>query len=926
MKNLIKTGLLLIALFLFSESGYSQTGLGDNFNDNTLSCHWNGNGSYALTELGSELKVNATVSGGTYVVLELDFTSVNITANPILSLKIKSSSAFTVRADLQDAAGMNTNASPLSAAVPGTGVYNTYSFNFTGKFNQTFPSAGTVNSSQIAKIQLFVNPGGTAYNNTFYIDDVQLGTGGATDGAVADCPPLPPANLTTDIRLNQIGFYPNCPKVTVVKGTPSGSSFFIRSLDLTTTYFTGTLSAASTWSFSNESVMLADFTSFNISGQYRVEVPGIGASYAFTIAPQIHHNVNKASLKAYYHARSSSATTAANAGAWARAAGHPDNVVYIHSSAASAARPTGTVVSSPKGWYDAGDYNSYIVNSGISTYTLLASYEHFKNYYDTLNTNIPESGNALPDILDEIKWNLDWMLTMQDPNDGGVYNKKTCAAFDGFIMPAASSCTRYLVAKSTAATFDFAAVMAVAYRVYKPFDLTYANQCLAASQSAYAWAIANPAIYFTNPGGISTGEYGDGNVTDEKEWAASELYIATLNSTYYSNSFKNTNSYNLPAWPDTRTLGLISLIFNRKNLSAVGFADTTNMKNKLLSLANTYSNHWVSGSAYKVAMGGAGNADFVWGSNGVASNIGMVLLAAFEFSANNNHYYAALSNMDYLMGRNATTYCFVTSFGSNKVMHPHHRPSEADGITNPVPGFLAGGPDNDSPSDCGSGYPSTAYKALTYQDNICSYSTNEVAINWNAPFVFLSSALENLGPCGITPLPVGLLSFSGKKKDDKIKLSWITTDEKDIKGFSIQKSENGNQYHDIGFVEAKKYSGQNSYDFFDEQVLKKNYYRLKQIDKNGASTLSQVILIEGETQPIKIYPNPAAEKVYLHSPEIISSVSIMDINGKEILTTKPEGNPGEAFELPLDIFSNGIYMIKITTASRVVVEKLIVQK
>jgi endoglucanase len=926
MRYLIKIQLLIIGLFLFSGSGYSQTGVGDNFNDNVLSCHWNGNGSYALTEVGSELNVNATVAGGAYVVLELDFAAINITANPVLTLKIKSSTTFTMRADLQDAAGMNTNASPISFAVPGTGVYNTYSFNFSGKFNQSFPSTSTVNASQITKIQLFVNPGGAAYSNLFYIDDVQLGTGGVTDGGVSDCPPLPPPNLTTDIRLNQVGFYPDCPKVAVVKGTPTGTDFFIQSLDLATTYFTGTLSAAAIWAFSNESVMLADFTSFNVPGQYRVEVPGIGSSYSFAIAPQIHHNVNKASLKAYYHARSSSATTVANAGIWARAAGHPDNVVYVHSSAASASRPTGTVVSVPKGWYDAGDYNSYIVNSGISTYTLLASYEHFKKYYDTLNTNIPESGNALPDILDEIKWNLDWMLTMQDPNDGGVYNKKTCAAFDGFIMPAASSCTRYVVAKSTAATFDFAAVMAVAYRIYKPFDLTFANQCLAAAQSAYAWAIANPAIYFTNPPDISTGEYGDGNVTDEKEWAASELYIATLNAAYYSNSFNNANSYDLPAWPETRTLGLISLIFNRKNLSSVGFADTINMKNKLLSLANTYSNHWVSGSAYKVAMGGAGNGDFVWGSNGVASNIGMILLATYEFSANNNHYYAALSNMDYLLGRNATTYCFVTNFGSNEVMHPHHRPSQADGITDPVPGFLAGGPDNDAPSDCGSGYPSTTYKALCYQDNLCSYSTNEVAINWNAPFVFLSSALENLNPCGTTPLPVSLLNFSGKKENDKIKLSWITTDEKNNKGFIIQKSDNGSQYSDLGFVGAKNYSGQNNYEFYDDQPLKKNYYRLEQLDRNGSSMLSQVILIEEASYQIKVYPNPANEKLYIYSPEIISSISIMDINGKEMLNNKPDGNPGEIVELNLGNFSNGVYMIKINTSSKVIIERLIVQK
>jgi len=168
-------------------------------------------------------------------------------------------------------------------------------------------------------------------------------------------------------------------------------------------------------------------------------------------------------------------------------------------SSAGPTRTAGQTFPSQKGWYDAGDYNCYIVNSGISTYTLMATYEHFSSYFDTLNLNIPESGGTLPDILDEIKWNLDWMLSMQDPADGGVYNKKTNAAFDGFIMPNAATTQRYFCAKGTAAAFDFAAVMAVAYRVYKPFDLVYANQCLAASKAAYNWGIANPAVAFNNP-------------------------------------------------------------------------------------------------------------------------------------------------------------------------------------------------------------------------------------------------------------------------------------------------------------------------------------------------------------------------------------------------------------------------------------------
>ena len=146
------------------------------------------------------------------------------------------------------------------------------------------------------------------------------------------------------------------------------------------------------------------------------------------------------------------------AGKWRRSAGHPDDVVLVHASAATKERPEGAVISTPGGWYDAGDYNKYIVNSGITMGTLLSAYEDFPAYFKTLHTAIPESSDAVPDILNEVIYNLRWMLTMQDPNDGGVYNKCTNAAFDSMVMPGITKAPRYVVQKGTAATLDFAAV------------------------------------------------------------------------------------------------------------------------------------------------------------------------------------------------------------------------------------------------------------------------------------------------------------------------------------------------------------------------------------------------------------------------------------------------------------------------------------
>jgi endoglucanase len=540
------------------------------------------------------------------------------------------------------------------------------------------------------------------------------------------------------IRLNQIGYYPNSTKLAVISGNPAAGSFTIKSTDLATTYFTGTLGNSALWDKSNETVRIADFSAFTTPGTYVVFVNGTGRSYTFEISENLFNPLVKGLVKAYYYNRCSIELLPAYAGVYARPAGHPDNQVLIHSSAASANRPTGTIISSTKGWYDAGDYNSYIVNSGISTFTLLSAYEHYNYYFDTLQLNIPESGNNLPDLLNEIKWNLDWMLTMQDPDDGGVYTKKTCTTFDGEIMPAASSCTRYVVKKSTAAAFDFAAVMAVAYRAYLPFDAAYANQCLNASIDAYAWGIANPSIYFTNPADIFTGEYPDGDVTDEKEWAANELLISTKNISYYTNGFKNANYYGVPSWSNVRSLGLISLMLHKKSLPASVIADTTNMKSKLLGLANGLESY-ASSSPYKVAMG-SDSYDFSWGSNAVAGNQGIILLSAYRSSGDEKYKKAAGSSMDYFLGRNATGYSFVTNFGDKTPLNIHHRLSLSDGITAPVPGLVAGGAQNmQNPDNCT--YTSN-YPATRYLDSWCSYSTNEVAINWNAPFVFLTAGME----------------------------------------------------------------------------------------------------------------------------------------------------------------------------------------
>lgn len=553
------------------------------------------------------------------------------------------------------------------------------------------------------------------------------------------------------IMINQLGYYTNAPKVAVVTGEiKEHDDFFITATDaMKTIVFKGKLSAQKQSQNSSTVTRIADFSAFKKAGTYIVAVPNVGYSYAFTIHNNAAHDVAVASLKGFYFQRVSIPLEPQYAGKWARPAGHPDTAVLIHPSAATANKPAGTIIKSPGGWYDAGDYNKYIVNSSITMGTLLSAYEDFAAYFDTLKTNIPESSDKIPDILNEVIYNLRWMLTMQDADGGGVYNKCTNAAFDGMVMPGITKLPRYVVQKGTAATLDFAAVTAQAARILKNFKTQLpglSDSCLKASAYAWQWALKNPALEYNQSAmnkqfepKITTGGYGDKHFEDEWFWAACELYTSTKDEQYYKLIKERINdTMSLPSWSNVNMLGDYTLVRNQKMLQKHK-ADIAGIKNRLIIFADSYLQH-VNENAFETVMG-QNKKDFIWGSNAVAANQGIVLINAYFVTKDKKYIDHALTNLDYILGRNATGYCFVTGLGTKSTMHPHHRQSVADNVLEPVPGLLAGGPNPGMQDKCHYDFTETE---AAYSDIDCSYASNEIAINWNAPLAYLSNAIEAL--------------------------------------------------------------------------------------------------------------------------------------------------------------------------------------
>ena len=558
-------------------------------------------------------------------------------------------------------------------------------------------------------------------------------------------PLLPLAAHAADvatITLNQVGYLPAAHKLADAPADAK-DAFAVEDAASGKVVFSGKLGAAAEWKPAGQPVRIADFSTLRTPGHYRLRIDGLPPSDPFAIGDNAYAALAAAALKAFYFNRASIALDKQHAGIYARAAGHPDDIVLVHASAASATRPAGTVISSSRGWYDAGDYNKYVVNAAVSTHQLLDAYEQFPQVFNTQRLDIPESGNGAPDILNEAWWNLQWLLTMQDPDDGGVYHKLTTLDFSGFVMPDQDRAPRYVVQKSTAAALDFAAVMAQASRVYATFGTQFpgaSQRMLAAARRAWAWAQQHPNAIYVQPPDVHTGVYGGEHLDGEFAWAAAELFLSTREPAFFDAFVARKQNAGVPSWESVAAFAWLSLAAHGQALATP--AQRAQVQAQVLGVADDLLREWKA-SAYAVAMEGP---DFDWGSNAVVLNRAVVLVQAYRLSKQHAYLDAAQSQLDYVLGRNPLGRSFVTGFGARPPLHIHHRVSASDGIDAPVPGWLAGGAnpgqqDHRGDGSCKQPYPS-ALPALSYLDATCSYASNEVAINWNAPLVYVTAALS----------------------------------------------------------------------------------------------------------------------------------------------------------------------------------------
>lgn len=554
-----------------------------------------------------------------------------------------------------------------------------------------------------------------AGEHNIYFDNILLEATDASNAQKIEAVPTP-----LEVKVNQIGYRPDSVK-TVTVNSKEAESFDVVDAANGETVYSGKLGDVIFDSSASEMARIGDFTELKTPGTYKVVADDGEESYEFRIEDGVYDDIYKDIVLMLYKQRCGSDLDESIAGDFAHVACHTGEAVVYG---------TDTKVDVSGGWHDAGDYGRYVVPGAKTVADLLLSYEDTDGA-DLDDLGIPESGNGVSDLLDEARYELEWMLKMQDASTGGVYHKVTCANFPETVNAVDETDQLILSPISNTATGDFAAVMAKASIIYGDADKEFADRCLAAAEKAWEYLSAHQGDPgFKNPEDIVTGEYDDSSDIDEYLWAAVELYAAT-GDTQYKTVADEIITGSSPVGYD---LGWASVGIYALYDYARCDDPSEEAKEKLISKADALESI-ISKSGVGVAI-----KDFPWGSNMNVADAGMLLLMANKLSPDEKYTTYAQYQLDYLLGRNAVSYCFVTGYGAVSPTQTHHRPSQV--LEETMPGMLVGGPNSGLDESYSKAVLTGYAPARCYVDNSQAYSLNEVTIYWNSPLVYLMGSLK----------------------------------------------------------------------------------------------------------------------------------------------------------------------------------------
>ncbi|WP_276120679.1 glycoside hydrolase family 9 protein [Pararhizobium qamdonense] len=519
---------------------------------------------------------------------------------------------------------------------------------------------------------------------------------------------------------------------------------------------------------------IADFSAFATAGEgYRLVV-GDKTSLPFSVGHDIYGKLRVDALSWFYPQRSGIEIKGDIAGqAYARPAGHVQenpnqgdtNVTCLTGKVAAKLYgkdwTCGYTLDVSGGWYDAGDQGKYVVNGGIAVSQLLSTFERGLVYGDGASpvlsdslSRIPENGNGVPDILDEARWELEFLMKMMVPDGqplaGMVHHKVHDIKWTGVpMLPHLDPQLRALHRPSTAATLNLAAAAAQGARLFAPYDREFAQRLLVASQKAWLAAAANPMLFAPDSDGLQGGgDYGDDDISDETYWAAAELYITTGEARFLA-ALKASPHWAGPVfspagafdWRSVAGLGRLDLALYGDNLApddkAMIMASVVSAGRNFLSLQAKEP----FGHIYRPASN-----RYDWGSNQLILQNMIVVSAGYDLTGELPFLNGVRESIDYIFGRNAMNMSYVTGYGSVFAKNQHSRwyAHQTDStLPNPPVGTLAGGPNSTLVDDVARARLQGCAPQTCYIDDIMAWGTNEMTINWNAPLVYIASFLAD---------------------------------------------------------------------------------------------------------------------------------------------------------------------------------------
>ncbi len=565
------------------------------------------------------------------------------------------------------------------------------------------------------------------------------------------------------ILTNQVGYFTNLnKKATLLAEETEGVKFDLLDADGNVVY-SGVSQPFGLDKDSGDYVHVLDFSEFKTEGTYTLKSENGKESRAFEIGITDNYSgLLYDALNYFYQNRSGIAIeeqyiTSGETAELARAAGHEQDIgiiqrVFNYNASTGEQDVTG-------GWYDAGDHGKYVVNGGISLWLMQNQYERAvlngtAAAYQDGTMKIPENGNQYPDLLDEARYEMEWMLKMivQDGEcQGMAYHKVHDDKWTALgTEPAKDAQKRIIMPPSTAATLNLAACGAQAYRLWKDIDAEFAEKCLTAAKTAYEAAKAHPDMYAPNKEYGGGGAYNDDDVTDEFYWAACELYTSTGEENYYTDLKESESAFSVPSvmgelvgsfdWGHTSALGSLTLLLHQDLLTE---AENSSLQQNLTATADKYL-QMENAQGYGLPYEGE---NYPWASNSFVSDNAIILAYAYDMNQNAEYLNGAVSAMDYILGRNALDYSYVTGYGVHSAQYPHHR-FWAKSIKPTAPkapcGVMVGGANNGMEDEIvqkeewdEKGTP----PQKCYLDNIEAYSVNECAINWNSSLAWITGYL-----------------------------------------------------------------------------------------------------------------------------------------------------------------------------------------